>query len=315
MKNILRISIILIPLILIIGCEDELRYPEFQEGATMRIQLDPNYSSLNASDIPNARLQFSLFTVNKNIESVTLKAVYYNFATDSTYNQVELAKLTQSDFDNEGAIRDMKFTSQFLAQEFGLKNGINDIGGGDRFDITNITKLTDGRVFPDKILPGTQYETINIETGIINGATSSFSFGFTSYVACPVPTGFATGKYTVEQIAGPSDPFFGQPTRWKKEVVTLVAESPIERSFKGTYLTFDGRGFNFLLICGNVLVGATSSGLSCGGPALSWKSPSTPGTYNETDDSVIIIELLDNIDGGCGLPAGVPLTLKLTKVK
>jgi len=317
MKNI-KYLILIVGLVLAFqSCEDEskIRFPEFEDAANMRIQIDPDYSSIDASDIANAKLVFSVFSENTNIESVVISAVYYSFLNDSTTAPVEILTLSQSDFDVEGAIQNLEFTSQFLVETFGLPGGLGDLSGGDRFDFFNVTTLTNGMVFPDTILSETDHETVNVTPNIINSAgTSSFSVGFTAYVACSVPDGYALGDYMFEQIAGPDDPFFGNPTRWANEVVTLTQVSPIERTFKGTYLTFDNVDFNFLLICGNVLVGTQGTGIGCGGPGFNFTGAIPPGNYDDLDDSVIIIEVIDNIDGGCGTTPVEPMTLKLTKV-
>ena len=317
MKNI-KYLILIVGLVLAFqSCEDEdkIRFPEFEDAANLRIQLNPDYSSIDASDIANAKLVFSVFSENTNIESVVISAVYYSFLNDSTTAPVEILTLSQSDFDVEGAIQNLEFTSQFLVETFGLPGGLGDLSGGDRFDFFNVTTLTNGMVFPDTILSETDHETVNVTPNIINSAgTSSFSVGFTAYVACSVPDGYALGDYMFEQIAGPDDPFFGNPTRWANEVVTLTQVSPIERTFKGTYLTFDNVDFNFLLICGNVLVGTQGTGIGCGGPGFNFTGAIPPGNYDDLDDSVIIIEVIDNIDGGCGTTPVEPMTLKLTKV-
>ena len=317
MKNYKYLLLIIGIILAFQSCEDEdkIRFPEFEDAANMRIQIDPDYSSIDASDISNAKLVFSVFSENTNIESVVISAVYYSFQNDSTTAPVEMLTLSQSDFDAEGAIRNREFTAQFLTEKFGLAGGINDLGGGDRFDFFNVTTLTNGMVFPDTILSETDHETVNVTPNIINSAgTSSFSVGFTAYVACPVPDGYALGDYMFEQIAGPDDPFFGNPTRWANEVVTLTQVSPIERTFKGTYLTFDNVDFNFLLICGNVLVGTQGTGIGCGGPGFNFTGAIPPGNYDDLDDSVIIIEVIDNIDGGCGTTPVEPMTLRLTKI-
>ena len=321
MKHLKYLLLFALMIILWPSCEkfDTLRFPEFQEAANVRIQVDPDYSSIDASDIPNAKLMFSVFSENDNIESVVIYATLYSFATDTDYARREILRYTQADFDAAGgAIRDVEFTTQFLAQQFGLPNGVDDLGGGDRFDFFNITTLTNGMVFPDTILSETEFETINVTPNIVNSAaTTSFSVGFTAYVACSVPAGFATGDYQLEQIDGPEDGLVvGSGPRWITQIVTLTAVSPIERRFEGTYFTiFDGIGFNFLLVCGNVLVPTTYSGLSCGGPGLTWAGATPPGTYNESDDSEIFIIVNENIDGGCGEEPGLKMTLKLTKVQ
>lgn len=317
MKKFLKyIAIMIFGFVILIACRDEetIRIPELTEAANVRIQLDPDYSSLRADDLDNAKLVFSVFSDNTNIQEVVLSAEYYNFAQDSSYSRMVIKTYKQSDFDAaSGAIRDVTFTAADLADMFGVGNA-TDLGGGDRFDFYNVTTLTNGMVFPDTVsLPTGEF--LNTTPNIVNSAaTTSFSVGFTAYVACPISSSYGTGDYMLEQIAGPDDPFFGNPYRWTPEMVNITAVSPIERHFEGTYFTFTDRSFNFLLICGNVLVGATGGGAGCSG-TLTWKSATPPGQYDPNDDSVIIIELLDNITGDCDLTPSEPLTLKLTKVQ
>lgn len=290
--------------------EDNVRIPETEKAANVRIQLDPDYTSLRADNIANAKIEFSVFSENKNIDQVTLSAQYYNFANDTLYPRRNVKVFTQSDFDPaDGSIRNIDFTSSMLAEVFGLSS-TDDIGGGDRFDFFNVTKLTNGLIFPDTVpIPG---NFINVSPGVTNtSATTSFTSGFTVYVACPINPSFGTGTYMVEQIEGPDDPFFGNPYRWTPEEVSITAISPIQRTFAGKYFTFDVN-FSFLLICGKLLVGTTSSGVGCNS-SLDWKSASPPGTYDEADDSEFIIKLSENLNGDCGLPTE-PLTLRLTKV-
>jgi hypothetical protein len=314
MKRIYLLSIVVLTLgVLITSCvnEDTIRVPKTKDAINLRIQQDPSYTNLRADDLEHAKLVFSLFSINKNIKEVHLTIQYYNFQQDSLYSLRSMRKFSQADFDAaNGAIRDVTITAQELATLFNVT--LNDIGGGDRYDVFNVTTLTDGRVYPDTIsLPDGDVSNIT-PTFVNSSATTSFSTGFVSYVACPVSTGFATGDYLLEQIAGPGDPFFGNPVRFATEAVNLNAASPIQRNFNVTYLTFDSRPFSFLLICNNFLVNQGASlGCSVG---LRWTNAIPPGTYDPNDDSELIIEILENVDGDCDLPAGEPLTLKLTKI-
>ncbi len=106
------------PLILAIGfltitsCEDPdaIRLPEFMDAANMRIQLDPDFTSLKADDLDNAKIVFSLFSENTNLQEVVLSATYYNFQQDSNYSRRPIRIYSQSDFDaTNGAIRDVTF--------------------------------------------------------------------------------------------------------------------------------------------------------------------------------------------------------------
>lgn len=241
-----------------------------------------------------------------------LSVTYYNFQQDSNYSRRPIRNYNQADFNAaNGAIRDVTLTSLELAELFGIT--LADMGGGDRFDFYNVTSLTNGMVFPDTInLPGGN--VVNVTPNIINSAlTTSFSVGWTSYVACPIDPALYTGDYYLEQTSGPDDPFFGNPVRFAPMVVNITALSPIERSFNCTYFTFDDIEFRFLLICDNVLINFMSA-LSCA-TGLRWANQTPPGPYNPNDDTDLIILELENMDNDCGLSIAEPLTLTLTKVQ
>lgn len=298
-------------LMLFVSCSEETRIPEPLQAANVRIQfLTPVDQLVNFADIANARIKYNIFSENKNIEEVQLSLIYNNAATGLPEGPFILKTYTQDDFDAaNGAIRDEIFTADQLAVLVGKSSGA-DLNGGDNFVVTNTTTLTDGRVYPAPTVGG----NLNVVPAIVgNAATESFSVGWTSYVACPVPAGYATGKYLLEQIAGPDDPFFGNPTRFASEEVTLVASSPIQRDLDVTYFTFDGTGFTFLLVCNSFLI-SDGSGVGCNSD-LQWANANPPSTYADGDDSVLTIQILENVLGDCGLTTAQPLTLRLTKVE
>ncbi len=305
------IRVVALMLVLLASCTEETRIPEPIRAANVRIQfLDPADQLVNFADIANAQIKYSIFSKNTDIESVELTFIYNDAVTGLAQGPFVLKTYTQDDFDAEnGAIRNETFSADQLAVLVGKTSGA-DLSGGDNFVFANRTTLTDGRVYPSTTVGGNS----NVVPAIVgNAATEAFSVGWTSYVACPVPAAFATGKYNLEQIAGPDDPFFGNPTRFAPEEVTLVASSPIQRDFNVTYLTFTNRVFTMLLVCEDYLVN-DDAGVGCG-PGLRWGTPAIPGTFDDTDDSVLIVEILENVNNDCGVPANEPLTLRLTKVE
>jgi hypothetical protein len=309
--NIRYLKVVGLVLVLFASCTEETRIPEPIRAANVRIQfLDPADQLVNFADIANAHIKYSIFSKNKDLESVELTFIYNNAATGLAEGPFVLKTYTQDDFDAEnGAIRDETFTADQLAVIVGKTSGA-ELSGGDNFVFANKTTLADGRVYPSTTVGGNN----NVVPAIVgNAATEQFSVGWTSYVACPLPANYATGKYNLEQIAGPNDPFFGNPTRFASGEVTLVASSPIQRDFNVTYFTFTNRVFTMLLVCENYLVN-DDSGVACG-PGLRWGTPGTPGTFDDTDDSVLIVEILENVNNDCGLPANEPLTFRLTKVE
>lgn len=199
MKKILIYILLINSLPLMFGCEDpdEIRIPEFDKAANMRIAVDPENSSLRADDLNNAKLVFSIYSENKNIEQVEISASYYSFAQDSTYSRRVIKTYTQNDFDNaDGIIRDVTLTAAELADIFGVGEA-TDLSGGDRFDFFNVTTLTNGLVFPDTVNLPTG-DIVNVTPNIINSsATTSFTVGFTAYVSCPFIVEDAVGTYAV----------------------------------------------------------------------------------------------------------------------
>jgi hypothetical protein len=294
------------------GCRDEevVRFPEFQDGVNLRISVDPAFSFLNADDLAGAKVQFSLYSENDDLQEVELSMVYYNFSQDSTYPATVWKTYGQGDF-SDGAILNEVITAQSIASLYGIDQSL--IGGGDRIDIANQTTLTDGRVFPSATLPDTRFEAINISPSIQGSpASGAFSTGFTAFVACPISQSFATGTYLLEQVSGPPDYFFGGEKAWGEMEVSIDAVNLITRSFSPTYYTFDV-DFSFLLVCGNILVGTTSAGLSCGGAGLAWQATNPPPTFDLASDESFEITLLENPFGDCGIPVNEPTTLRFTK--
>ena len=262
----------LLPIIGIIlafqSCEDEdkIRFPEFQEAANVRIQVSEDYSFLDASDIPNAKFVYSIFSENTNIETVIISGEYYNLENDTTYERREIIRYTQADFDaNNGSIYDEEFTTQFLAEKFGLPNGVSDLSGGDLFNFDNITTLTNGMQFPDTILSETPYETVNVTPNILqSAATTSFTATFFTFVGC---SSNLEGTYTTITNAQSTDGCCLDPVV-VESVVTFTRTGPVNYQVTnfaaGTYAywycdpyglcsdIFDGLPADLLDICDNV---------------------------------------------------------------
>ncbi len=184
--------------VLFFSCEDEdaIRVPELQNGATMRIQVNPDNSFLNFAELSTASIIFNLYSVNLDeIARTQIFLQYVNLAQDSIYDRVEIFNFTPGDFDSDGAIKGITFTTADLLTAYSIASQ-DTLGGGDILNFYNVTTMTDGRVYPDTILAGTDLETVNIDPSAFGiGTTSSFSPGFLAYIACPSDAADWEGDY------------------------------------------------------------------------------------------------------------------------
>ncbi|HFA47433.1 MAG TPA: hypothetical protein ENJ95_00290 [Bacteroidetes bacterium] len=316
MKYLKYLSVFLVAAMLLpfSSCVDDAddggRFPDLQEAANMRIVVDQDFSSINADDPASAKVVMDFFSENlADIEKVDLLVDFFDFSEGTTTAKTFLKNVPLSSF-SDGVMRKFEISFAEFKAALGLEDA--DFDGLDQINIYNETTMKDGRVYPSNIVINQNVTVNNVTPNIQNSAaTTSFTSKITVFVQCPLPDGFATGKYMVEQTAGPSDPFFGNPTRWAAEEVTLEATGPINRAFKGTYLTFTGIQFNFVVTCGTLVVPKGSAGLGCGGAGLNWVQE---GVNSYVDDTEFTITILDNSDGDCGIPTAEPLTLKLTKL-
>lgn len=176
-----------------------------------------------------------------------------------------------------------------------------DLNGFDAFIFEWELTLTNGKTF-DRSSVGLN----------VSGPYFNSPFIRRVNVICALTEGFATGEYLLEQTeGGPQDPFFGTGDRFASEIVTLeIGEASTQRNFLVNFITFADLEFTIDLLCGQVIVPFTPSGIGCGAP-LAWESVDVTAEFDASDDSVITVTFVDDVDGACGLTA--PLTFTLTR--
>lgn len=294
------------------ACVEEARkggdFPDFQNAPNMRIIVDPSNSSINADAPGAAKVVMSFYSENLDeISNVDLYIDFFDFSEGTTMDKVFLKTVPLANF-STGVLSGYEITFAEFRDALGLTD--NDFDGLDVVTIYNETTMTDGRVYPSTVQINQNVSVNTVAPNVANSsATTSFTTTIPVFVQCPLEAGFATGVYEIEQLSGPADPFFGNPTRWGPGEVNIQEDGPIQRSFIGKYFTFDVT-FSFVVTCGTLVAPKGDSGLSCGGPNITWTQD---GVNTYSDDTEFTITLLDNVDAGCGLPAAEPLVLKLTK--
>lgn len=139
------------------------------------------------------------------------------------------------------------------------------------------------------------------------------------FEGCSFTDGFFTGTYEIEVL---SPGVFGAgtfgPTGGQIEISIPTGGTPFDRVFTADYFEDSrfSREFEFILICGEVLVPYKDMLVGCGGNSvnLAIGPPTTNGTFDGTDDSEFIINLTDNVDSDCG-GGPVQASYRLTKVQ
>lgn len=293
------------------ACEDDeaVRIPDFMDAPNVRIQIAEDHSYFDFNAINDAYLQYNVYSENRDIESIQITFQYVSVVEGDTTDPQVIKSYSQADFSN-GIIRDQRITSQELVEAMGMS--IADLAGGDQFLFLNRTTLADGRVYPSPTVMG--YENIPADIRLA-AATTSYTTVFDAIVGCPPDAPF-TGTYVLEQVGGPADVFNGDPDIFSEGEVTIEATGPISREFNVGYFAGSVYDFDadvaFTLLCGEIIVPPTDTGIGCGGPRFTFISTGS-NPYDPTDDSEIIIRILQNTTGACGVTPNEELTLKLTK--
>ncbi len=227
--------------------------------------------------------------------------VYTSWVRGSVVSDTALVK-TISSFPSE-----LSVSAQEIADA--LDSTINDFQAGDRVNFVAEITAQDGTV--TRIWPPGQG---NVGSDLFGNPGQKQALSFSAFVACPIEADF-TGAYSMEQIQGPGDVFFGAPTAFYPVETSVSAPNLITRTWAGNYVSFSVN-FTILMLCGNVDVPRTASGVGCGGPGLNWIQDPTlgPASYNPSDDSTFDLNIITNVDGGCGVPPTPQTILRMTKL-
>ena len=258
--------------------EDLVRFPEFEDGANVRVVIDPNASFFNFENLEAAKFVFDVYTENTNIEKVDIFIYFVPINGDPQIKKL-LETFTQADFDAGNGKISREYTAQQMVDFFGL-GSLDNLQGGDAFNFRNITTLTNGRIFSDSTIisdapafgtnrPGSI--TANI---IAATATTSFTSSFSTFVGCPSNL---AGRYRVVTTATSTDGCCPDEVTVNYETnltQTGATTYSLTDFSSGTYAswycapyglcsaTFEGLGAAALDVCGQISLSATYWGSS-----------------------------------------------------
>lgn len=176
-----------------LSCKDDVRIPDYQLGANLRIVLDPAHSFINSTSVSTDFIAFEAFSQNKDLDHVDIVITYKG--------QNHLFKrYSQEDF-SSGSVSG-QFNGPDLASWFGVP-GFADGSRGGNFSIHPIVVLDDGRIYPSFIHTTASDSILNVGTGPLGSTgTGAFTIQKGTGILCP-PVNIS-GTYKVTSTTGMS---------------------------------------------------------------------------------------------------------------
>jgi len=294
-----KLTYIVIGLMVIVSsCRDESLDPHPLDGTSdfaPYLTLQVGNIVFDAENLNNAAFTGTLTEQGPGVTSYSISVSLFRAATGVRSDTAFVKTLT--------SYGDFSISAAEVATS--LDSALTDFEQGDQIDF--IAQFTDGtntwRVDgPDA----------NIGSDLFGNAGQRQAFLYTGFVACAIDAGYS-GDYEMVQTQGGGDPFFGGP-RFKTEIVSLEAPNLIQREWEANYVTF-GVDFTVFLLCDNVVVPFTASGVGCGGPGLNWIQDDDfgLGSYDPSDDASFTINIIENVDNGCGAGVNPETIITMTK--
>ena len=311
------LGLLLGALVFLSSCRDfvepNIPYSEFDTGAYLRT-ITRTSTTFNFFNLGSSRFALTLEAVDiedgATVETVEIKVQHRRLIPGvgleyTPSAPVLIRTLSAADFAPNDQSRFLRTSFEIPAAEAIAAVGLTpaDIEGGDVFEFSLILNDKFGRSFNRE----------NVSGNIAGAPFYDSPFQYFVSVICPVESTYAIGTYSLKQTAGGSDPFFGNPTRFVEETVTLAAVSgnPTKRRFTVKYLGgFSTRPFTIEFACGQVKKEEEAAGGACGGNPILWESDNSDlATYDSSDDSVIVIKFIDDTEDNCGIVQAVEFTL------
>lgn len=225
------------------SCEESERIPEPNEAVNVRIRFSEGKSYFDFSDLSNAEIEYSVFTENKNIESIEIGLIVI-LDENTISDRIIFEIFTLKDF-MSGSL-----TKSINAKEIAISigyTGIDDFVGRELFHFDVVVTLNDGRVFPNLNVNTSETEIVNtnVSPNIQQATTASFTQNFSTFLGCP--TEIIGGTY-IGNATSPIRPCSNEPysSTMEKNKETVLKQigmasweiSDVTRSY---YLPF---GFN-----------------------------------------------------------------------
>jgi hypothetical protein len=176
-----------------LSCEDQekLGLEESDKAFNLRVVPDKGSFDISAGD---PSINFTMYSDTKTIDKVTILVELAQFGSDGPTSRAVLKEIPGNVFSNSSSS-----TVSIKLSEFASAVGftVDELAGGDIFNIYNQVSMNDGRVYPDTIQLGDN-EFVNVENSFFTAAGSTSFTGTIAFpVLCPFVPSEAAGTYTV----------------------------------------------------------------------------------------------------------------------
>jgi hypothetical protein len=193
MKQILYTVFAVVLSMVIFSCEEQgkLGIDESDKAFNLRFAPDKNSFDISAGD---PEINFTIYSDTRTIDHVEILVDFLKFGSDGPTPIRLLKEIPGSTLGTAPSINVPIKLSEFVgAVGFSLE----DLGGGDIFNIYNKVVMSDGRVYPDTLdFDGEEFA--NVENAFFTAAgTTSFTSTLTLPVLCPFIIDDAVGTYSV----------------------------------------------------------------------------------------------------------------------
>jgi hypothetical protein len=195
MKQLLFLSYILAIACLISACEEQGKLGVDQSDKAFNLRMAPDKNSFDIS-AGDPEVVFTIYSDTKTIDHVDIFVDLLQFGGDGPTERALLTQIPGSSLGNSPSTTVTLKLSQFVGA-VGLT--LDDLGGGDLFNIYNEVTLADGRIYPDTLELGGE-EFVNVENPFFTAAgTTSFTTTLAFPVLCPFVVADAVGTYSISR--------------------------------------------------------------------------------------------------------------------
>ncbi|WP_350292575.1 hypothetical protein [uncultured Croceitalea sp.] len=321
MKKITKVLLLPCLLLILIGCEQEEKFP-FERitdnlgtaGGLRTIDLISPSIDLNNISESEFAVEVEVWDNEDGglLESVDVFASFADNTPDNGSNDKEeaLIKTIPSSAFTINSLSGLPrtiitATAPELNQILEL-DPANEIDGGDSFRIRLSLNLTDGGVFSSGNLEGN-----------ITGPFFNSPFSYPANVVCELDPSVFSGEYQMELVSGEFVAPFGNSPAYADGVVTITANSGTQRVVQNAvYIPSFGGGFpgplTFDLICGRIIVPNQGAPASCV-TSIFRESGTNVSTFDPSDDSEFLVIFNDELTSDCGVPT-YEVILRFTKL-